>query len=80
MYYIDTPQYNNPFPGDHENYNSSIPFLSHHYSILISLCIRSPGVEKTMFKKFINFKLFTSKLPPRMVGVMKFTNSCLFTL
>ena len=38
-----------------------------------------PGLEK-IFKKYINFALFTPKIPPFEVGVMKFTISCLLTL
>ena len=36
-----------------------------------------PRVEK---KKYINFTLFTPKLPPLGAGPMKFTISCLLTL
>ena len=33
--YVATPQQKNSFPGSHEIYNFSIPFLSHHYYILV---------------------------------------------
>ena len=66
MTYMATPQHNNLWPGGHIIYNFGRPFLGHHYYIsgLSYLCL---GVEK-IFKKYINFTLFTPKLPPLGVG------------
>ena len=36
--------------------------------------------RRRLLKKYSNFTLFTIKLPPLWVGVMKFTISCLLTL
>ena len=45
----------------------NLQFLSQHYYILglSDLCL---GVERKIFKKYINFTLFTAKLPPLGVG------------
>ena len=40
------------------------------------VCLIYLGVEKKIVKKYGNFTLLTSKLPPLWVGVRKFTISC----
>ena len=79
MIYVATPQYTNPCPEGHEIYNLGGPFLGHHYYTL-RLYEPCPEVEKNIFKKSINFTLFTPKSPPLCVGAMSFTISCLLTL
>ena len=54
----------NPCSRSHEIYNFGKSYLGHHYYThsLYGSCTR---VEKTRFlKKYINFTLFTPKLPP----------------
>ena len=63
MTYMATPQHQNPFPGGHDIYNFSRPFLGHHYYILI-LCELCPEVEKNIFKKYMNFTLHTKNYLP----------------
>ena len=36
--------------------------------VIITIHLICPGVEKKIFKKYINFTLFTTKLPPLGVG------------
>ena len=55
------------------------PSLDHHYYTL-SLSELYSGVEKILLRNTLIFTLFTPKLPPLWVGVMKFTISCLLTL
>ena len=68
MTYMATPLHKNPCPGGHEIYNFGRPFLDHHYYIL-GLSDQCLGVKRRRFlKKYINFTLFTPKLPPLWVG------------
>ena len=46
-----------PAPGVMKFKNFGRPFLGHHYYIL-SLSVLCLGVEKKIFKKYINFTLF----------------------
>ena len=50
-----------------EIYNFGTPFLGHHYN---TLRLNGPctEVEKIFLKKYINFTLFTPKLPLLWVG------------
>ena len=65
-----------PLSRDHENYNvSRSSFVIINYMYIFSLCEPCHGVKKN-----INLTLFTTKLPPLMVRVIKFTISCVFTL
>ena len=61
-------QHKKPCEVGHEIYNFGRPFLGHYYYTL-SLSELRPGIEKKIFlKKYINFTLFTAKLPPLWVG------------
>ena len=53
--------YKNPYPGGHEIYNFGKSFLGNNY---YTLCLYEscPGVEMFL-KKYIDFTLFTPKLP-----------------
>ena len=60
----------NPCPRGHEIFNLGRPYLGHHFYALneCELCL---GVEKKIFKKYINFSLFslfTPKVPPHGVA------------
>ena len=56
------PLHKNPCAGGQEIYNFVRPFL---WSSLLSLNGSCTGVQKRIFlKKYINFTLFTPKLPP----------------
>ena len=64
MTYMATRQCKNPCPGGHESYNSSKPFLGHHYYILslIHLCL---GVEKKILKEKMHFYHITYMATPQ---------------
>ena len=60
MIYMAMPQHKNPCPGGHEIYNFGGPFLGHHL-----ICLNhAPVQRRRSFRKYINFTLFTLKLPP----------------
>ena len=63
MTYMATPQHKNPWSRGHKSYNFLKSFLGHHYCKL-SLFEPCSGVDKKIFKKYINFTLFVPKLPP----------------
>ena len=68
MTYMAMNQHKKPCEVGHEIYNFGRPFLGHYYYTL-SLSELRPGIEKKIFlKKYINFTLFTTKLPPLWVG------------
>ena len=48
--------------------------------IYLVFLIYALELRRISFKKYINFKLFTPKLPPLGVRVIKFTISCLLNL
>ena len=65
-----TPQHKDPCPGGYEIYNF------YHSLVIITihlLCLKhAPEYRRRIFKKYINFTLFTPRLPPLKVAVMKF--------
>ena len=64
----------NPCSGGHEIYNFGRPFRGHHY---YTFRLSEPS-RKVFSKKYMNFTIFTPKLPP--LGIIEFTISCLLTL
>ena len=79
MTQMATPKHKNSCPGGHENYNFYRPFLVIITIYLVCL-IYSQEQRRRFFKKYINFKLFTTKFPPLGMGIMKYTISCLLIL
>ena len=70
-----TPHHKKPCPSGRKIYNFSRCFLGHYY---YDLSLPGPVPELRRFlKKYINFTLFTPKLPLLGVKVMNF---CLLTL
>ena len=78
MNYMAIPKQKNPCPGV-MTFTIGRPFLGHHYFTfcLSESCLR---VEKEILKKYINFTLFTQKLPSLWVWSPEFRISCLLTL
>ena len=62
-------------PSGHDIHNFGRPFLSHHYFIL-SLSEPYPRRGEDFLKTYINFTIFTPKLPPIGIREMQFTSSC----
>ena len=73
-----TPLHKNPCPGGHEIYNFGLDpssvIITIHFS---ALCL---GVEKNIFKKYINFNFLSQNYLALGCRVTKFTISCLLTL
>ena len=63
MSYFATPQYKNLCPGGQEINNFSEAFLGHH-NYKITCLFYAWEQRRKFFNKYINFILFTPKLPP----------------
>ena len=78
------PSKRTPAPGS-ENFQFGRPknslVIITIYLVCVNLvCVPGRSREEDYFKKYINFTLFTRKLPPLGVGAMEFTISCLLIL
>ena len=83
MTYMATPQHKNPCPEVMKFTNLEEPSLD--IITLYLVCLNHAQEQRRRFlNKYINFRLFTPKLPPLETegggGVIKFTISCLLTL